>query len=182
MHHDRDQVGHLRSDHEPPMHNEALVLAALMDRSRQQVSACLQRLEAANLHHRHEVDGRQLNSAYWIAAHLAVSQNWLILRGTGGLFQKFSWAKHFSLGAIPLPPSECPPYEEVKATLEGVHRLAMEHVAGLGEAALDQAHQAMLQLPGTNDVRAVIAHHILHEASHAGQLSWLCKLGGLPTI
>ena len=46
-------------------------------------------------------------------AHLAVSENRLLLRATGGPFEKFSWAKHFSVGSQGLPKDQCPPYEEV---------------------------------------------------------------------
>jgi hypothetical protein len=161
---------------------QAQVLADLMDHAHAFTLEHVGRLREKDLHHRFVVENQELNSPYWIVAHLAVSQNWLILRGTGGPFQKFSWAKLFTLGATPPPPAECPPFEEILSTYQAIHDLSMAHVGALSDGSLGAPHQAMMKLGGGDDVRAVIKHHIRHESSHNGQLGWLCKLHGLPTI
>lgn len=162
--------------------NDARLLADLMDHAHAMTMQQAERLQQRDLHQRFVVNGIELNSAFWILAHLAVSENWLILRGTNGPFQKFSWAKQFTLGATPPAPAECPPFEEIMSTLERVHRLAVDHVAGLSDADLASPHHARMDLDSGADMRAVIHHHIRHVNMHNGQLAWLCKLHGLPTI
>lgn len=157
-------------------------LSDVMDHAHGYTLQHLERLKDSDLHHRFEVQGHRLNSAFWIVGHLAVSQNWLILRGTGGPFQKFSWAKQFTLGATAPEASECPPWEEVLATYQRIHALAMTHVSGLDEDLLSAPHQGMLKVGDQESVRGIIKHHIRHENAHNGQLDWLCKLHGLPTI
>lgn len=157
-------------------------LAQLMDHAHAYTLHHLERLKGQDLHRRFEVDGKPLNSAFWIVAHLAVSQNWLILRGTGGSFQKFSWAKQYTLGAAHPSAADAPAWEEVFDTYQRIHQLALEHVRTLSDEALAQPHQAMMNVDGGNTVQQVILHHVRHESSHNGQLSWLCKCYGLPTI
>jgi hypothetical protein len=160
----------------------ARLLADLMDHAHAMTLQQLEHLQQHDLHQRFTVNRMELNSAFWIVAHLAVSENWLILKGTNGPFQKFSWAKQFTLGATPPAPAECPPIEEIMNTLERVHRLALDHVAGLSDADLASPHQALMNLDSGSDMRAVITHHLRHVNMHNGQLAWLCKLHGLPTI
>jgi len=161
---------------------QAQLLADLMDHAHAFTLDHMERLRQKDLHHRFVVDGKELNSPFWILAHLAVSQNWLILRGTGGPFQKFGWAKQFTLGATPPAPAECPSFEEIFSTCQAVHELSMAHVGALSDEALRTPHMAMMKLGGGDDLKAVIKHHIRHESSHNGHLGWLCKLHGLPTI
>lgn len=162
--------------------NEARILADLMDHAHTMTLQQVERLQQHDLHQRFSVNGMELNSPFWILAHLAVSENWLILKGTNGPFQKFSWAKQFTLGATPPAPAECPPFEEIMSTLDRIHQLAVDHVAGLSNGDLTSPHLALMKLDGDNDMRAVIHHHIRHMNMHNGQLAWLCKLCGLPTI
>ncbi len=162
--------------------SEAQFLADMMRHSHELTRSHLRKLESVDLHKRFEVEGYQLNSAYWLFAHMTVSQNWLILRGTLGHFQKFSWAKLFTIGSVPPPIEVCPPFDEVVAKMEEVDRLSVEHVANLDETALGSPHHAMLQLPYGNTVRDIIKFHVRHESMHNGQLSWLCKLHGIKTI
>ncbi len=164
------------------MNNEANTLATLMDRSHRAVLHTIERLAGQDLHHRFSVDGRELNSAFWIIAHLTGSQNWLVLRGAGGPFRKYSWAKHFGMGSSGSTPVDNPTLEEVVATYETVHADSMVHVRSLTDEQLSAPHQALMTLPTGNEVRSVIGHHILHESGHCGQLNWLCGLYGLPTL
>jgi uncharacterized damage-inducible protein DinB len=161
---------------------EAQFLAGMMGHSHEFTQRHIQMLQETDLHKRFSAEGKELNSAYWLFAHMVVSQNWLILRGTGGPFQKFSWAKLFNIGTTPPPQEECPSFEVVIKKMEEIQRLSLDHVASLDEAALAAPHNAMMHLPGGNTVADIIKHHIRHESMHNGQLSWLCKLHGLKTI
>jgi hypothetical protein len=161
---------------------QAHLLADLMDHAHAFTLHHVERLKGQDLHHRFEVNGKPLNSAFWIVAHLAVSQNWLILRGTGGNFQKFPWAKQYTLGAAHPSATDAPPWDEVLATYQRIHQLSLDHVRALPDEVLTQAHHAMMDLGGVNTIRQVILHHVRHESSHNGQLGWLCKCYGLPTV
>jgi len=162
--------------------NQAALLAELMDHAHAFTLHHVERIKGKDLHQRFSVGNIELNSPFWILAHLAVSENWLVLRGTGGPFQKFSWAKQFTLGATPPSPAECPFIDEVMGTYAHVHSLALEHVRGLSDEALESPHLALMDLDSGSDMKAVIKHHIRHESSHNGHLGWLSKLHGLPTI
>lgn len=161
---------------------EAHFLADMMRHAHDITQSHIRKLESVDLHKRFNVEGKELNSAYWLFAHMTVSQNWLILRGTNGPFQKFSWAKLFNLGTKPPPIEDCPPFEEVKSKLEEIQRLSLEHVSALDENALGSPHNAMMQLPGSNTMREIIKFQVRHESMHNGQLSWLCKLHGIKTL
>lgn len=162
------------------MPTEAHVLTHLMDRTREGTLTYLAAMQGQDLHRVFTSEGKAFNSAYWLVAHLATSENGLLLASTQGPFEKFWWAKHFTVGSSGLPPAECPPYEEVWNTFNTVHRKAIAHVATLDDAALNAPNPT--KLPIGNTVRDVISHAIRHEGGHAGQLGWLCKLYGIKLI
>ncbi|MCB0774390.1 MAG: DinB family protein [Flavobacteriales bacterium] len=163
------------------MTNEAHVLRHMMERTREWTLFHLNALKGQDPHRRFEVAGKPFNTVFWTVAHLAVTENGLLLAATGGPFEKFSWAKHFTLGAGGLPPEECPPFTEVQDTFHRVHQKAMDHLATLDAAALEAPNQTKLTAIGSN-VRDLVTHAIRHEAGHAGQLAWLCKMYGIKLI
>ncbi len=163
------------------MPTETQVLAHTMDRTRQYTRFYFDKLKDQDLHRRFVCEGHELNSAYWLIAHIAVTQNGLLLMATGGPFEKFSWAKHFGRGGPGLPPQECPPFSEVLETFDRIHAKAIAHVATLSDAALEGPNLTGIALIGTT-VRDVIIHAIRHEGLHTGHLSWLCKLHGIHTM
>lgn len=163
------------------MPTEAQVLAHVMDRTRQLTVVYLNALEGQDPHRRFSCEGKPLNTVFWLVAHLATTENGLLLASTGGPFRKFSWAKHFTLAAPGLPPEQCPPFSEVLDTFHQVHRTAMDHLLTLDEAALNGPNRTGMPLLG-DTTRDVITHAIRHEGGHAGQLAWLCKLYGFKLI
>ncbi len=158
-----------------------MILAHVMDRARQYSRNYLSTLKDADPHREFICEGKKLNTQFFLVAHLAVSENGLLLRATDGPFEKFSWAKHFSVGSQGLPKEQCPPYEEVWATFKAVHEKTMAHLPTLSDEALAAPNITGLNLIGTT-VRDVITHAIRHESLHTGHISWLCKLHGIKTI
>jgi hypothetical protein len=163
------------------MHTESRILAHVMDRTRQYTLSYFDRLKDQDPHRRFVCEGKELNSAFWLIAHLATTENGLLLMATGGPFRKFSWAKHFSVGGAGLPPAECPPFAEVFATFNEVHGKAMAHLPSLSDEGLEAPNVTGIASFGTT-VRDVITHAIRHEGSHVGHLGWLCKLYGIRTM
>lgn len=156
-------------------------LALTMDRARHYSLSYFDRLKDTDLHHRFEYGGVRLNSAFWILAHLATSENGLLLGATGGPFRRFSWAKHFTVGSQSLPAEQSPSLEEVYTTLTEVHQKVMEHLPTLTDEDLKGPNTTGMSAFGPT-MHDVITHAIRHEGLHAGHLSWLCKLHGIRTI
>ncbi len=163
------------------MPTEAQVYAHTMDRARQYTLLYFDKLKDQDLHRKFVCEGKELNSAYWLIAHIAVTQNGLLLMACGGPFEKFSWAKHFGRGGVGLPHAECPPFAEVFDTFQRIHTKAIAHVATLSDVALEGPNLTGLPIIGTS-VRDVVIHAIRHEGLHTGHLSWLCKLYGIGTM
>lgn len=160
---------------------EAQALAHTMDRARQYTLQYFDVLKDQDPHRVFVCEGKPLNTVYWIMAHLATTENGLLLRCTGGPFIKFSWARHYTIGGAGMAAEERPPFEEVLAMFHSVHAEVMAHLPTLAPEALDGPNISGLPAIGTT-LRDVITHAIRHESSHAGHLGWLCKLHGLRTM
>ncbi|MCB0763443.1 MAG: DinB family protein [Flavobacteriales bacterium] len=163
------------------MRTELQTLTHLVERTREYTLLYLDRMEGQDPHRRFACEGKELNTMFWLVAHLATTQNGLLLRATGGPFERFSWAKHFTVGTSGLPPAECPPYAEVRGTFDAVHAAAVAHLPTIDPAALDGPNITGMTVFG-NTMRDVITHAIRHEGSHIGHLGWLCKLYGIRTM
>lgn len=163
------------------MPTEAQILARTMDRARQYTRLYLDKLLDQDPHRRFVCEGHELNTVYWLVAHIAVTQNGLLLMATGGPFEKFSWAKFYGRGGAGLPVDQCPPFAEVLETFDRIHAKAIAHVATLPDEALEGPNLTGIPMIGTT-VRDVVVHAIRHEGLHTGHLSWSCKLHGIRTM
>lgn len=164
-----------------PMTTEAQVLAHTMEKTREYTRMHLDKLVDQDPHRRFVCEGKELNTVYWLVAHITSTQNGLLLMATDGPFEKFSWAKHFGRSSTGLPVAECPPFAEVVDSFHRIHAKAIEHIASLSEAALTGPNRTGIAIIG-DTVRDVIIHAIRHEGLHTGHLSWLCKLYGIKTM
>ncbi len=164
------------------MNTEVKTLAHVLDSTRQLSLFYWNKLSDKDIFQTFDYSGAQLNNAYWIMAHLAVTENFLVLRSTGGEMIKFSWAKLFGLGATIPSKEECPPLNEMLETLHLVHKKSMEHLLGLTDDDLSKPTITGAKFGGEDSYRAIITHAIRHEGAHAGHLGWLCKLHGIKTI
>ncbi|MFM8950573.1 MAG: hypothetical protein ACKOKB_07305, partial [Bacteroidota bacterium] len=65
--------------------NECHSLASIIDDTRKLTLSLLHQIEESNcLYNDFRLDDKHLNSSFWIMAHLSVTQNYLLLRSTGG--------------------------------------------------------------------------------------------------
>lgn len=162
---------------------EAEILADTMDFTRKLSLYYIKKLKDSDLHKTFNCEGKTLNSAFWVIAHLAVTENYLLLHATGGELIRFSWAKLFGLGSTVPEIKDCPPLEEVLEKLNAVHEKAMAYIRTLTDEDLDKPNPTMIKFKDSPDtLRMIIQHAIRHEGTHAGHLSWLCKLHGIKTI
>ena len=162
---------------------EAMILAETMDFTRKLSLSYFDRLKDKDLHNSFECGGIKLNSAFWVMAHLAVTENFLLLHATGGEMIRFSWAKLFGLGSTVPDKKDCPPIEEVLEKLNAIHERSMEHIRKLRDSDLDKPNPTFIKFKDAPDtLRMIIQHAIRHEGTHAGHLGWLCKLHSIKTI
>ncbi|MFN5224829.1 MAG: DinB family protein [Bacteroidota bacterium] len=163
--------------------NECQTLSSIIDDTRKLTLSLLSQLEDSNgFYNDFKLDDKHLNSAFWIMAHLSVTQNFLLLRSTGGETVKIPYARQFGMGAVPPSREECPPLEEVRGIFNLVHEKSVKHIQNLEPSQLNQINTTGFVFLGEDSIRSVIVHAIRHENMHSGHLSWLCKLNGLKTI
>jgi uncharacterized damage-inducible protein DinB len=166
--------------------SELETLRNMVDVTRQLAHSALKKLEGkpqAELQTRFEVNGKKLNSVYWLVPHMAWAQSNLILRSTGGSNPELSWMKLFALGKPAEEGENCGiPYEELYAGFKKVHQLSMDHLAQLDPALLGSENKINWEILGAKTMRNTIMHHIRHENNHIGQLFWLVNLHGVKTI
>lgn len=166
------------------MSSETETLRHLVGVSRQLANSFLKKLgDDIDVHKRFEVDGRKLNSVYWLVAHMAWAQSNLLLRSTGGPNPELKWLKFFALGK-PAEEGETngPSWEEVLAGFQKVHDLSMAHLETLTADDLDSPNKIDWQILGGKTMRNTIVHHIRHENHHIGQLLWLINFHGVKTV
>jgi len=153
-----------------------------MDKSRELSLYYFDQLKDTDLHEQFEVKGVKLNSAIWIIAHLAVTENWLLLRSTGAEHVKIPWARIFGQGGAVPSKDETPSTETLIKTLNEVHDRSMSHLNSLTTNDLDDDNTTGFKLFGAKSKRDVINHAIRHEGLHGGHLGWLCKINGITTL
>lgn len=163
--------------------NECHSLASIIDDTRKLTKSLLDQIESSNcLYNDFMLDDKHLNSAFWIMAHLSVTQNYLLLRSTGGESVKIPYARQFGMGSVPPAREECPSLEDVRGVFNLVHEKSIEHIRNLDPFQLNQKNTTGFVFLGEDSIRSVVVHAIRHENMHSGHLSWLCKLNGLRTI
>ncbi len=128
-----------------------------------------------------EVEGQQINSPYWIAAHLIWAEA-TIAGEIGGPTLGAKWRK-FRIGSKEVDAqADWPSLEILKSEFMAVHKAVGTFLSTLPDQHLDLIYpdKAFHKIFKTN--REALYHLIRHEAYHAGQLGLLCKVCGIKTI
>ncbi len=165
-----------------PSKPESLVLAEMVDSTRQLTRFYISKLKGQDMFHVFEMDGKKFNSPYWIIAHLTWAQNNLILRATGGTNPEIKWLSKFKLGSTIPPKEELPDLLEVLAGFKKVHQMSLDHIRSLDESKLDEPNVLGINLFEDSSIRGMIHHQIRHEGTHIGHLGWLAKMYGIHTF
>ena len=160
---------------------QAQILADTFQEARNLSLSYFSKLKNFDIKKEFEVEGKKLNSAYWIIGHLPVTENYLLLRCTGAEIVKFAWAKPFGLGGKQSDLIELVSVDEIMQIMNEVHEKAMLYVRSLTDKQLLEKSGSTIVF-GDGSIRAILMHAIRHEATHAGHLGWLCKLHGVETI
>lgn len=162
--------------------SEVEILTDVVDNTRQLTRWYLSKLKGVDVYKTFTCEGVELNPVIWLVGHLAFTENWLLVKSTGGEGLRIPGYKLFTLGSELAKKEDYPPYEEVWAAFKAVHEHALAHLATLTDSDLDKPNTTGFQFAGENSIRSVIKHAARHEGSHAGHLGWLCKLHGVKTV
>jgi hypothetical protein len=129
-----------------------------------------------------EVEGTKLNSVAWIVAHLAWAEEFLVLRAITGEGAGLKWTDDFRIGA-PRPHRDVyPSFNDILNGFQEVHLKAMDVLTRMEDETLEQTNKINLKFQKGDTIKVCLLHHLRHEASHAGHLSWLCKMHGIETV
>lgn len=129
-----------------------------------------------------EVNGKKLNTIYWLMGHLVWAEHFLLVRAMGKPSMEIPWFDRFEFGAAPTHSEDHPSLETILQEMKHVHAHAMEIVRSLTDEELDEENAVGISFGGGNSKRVIIRHAIRHEPCHAGQLGWLCQIHHIATF
>ncbi len=162
---------------------ESQILAEVLESTRFITRFYLSQLKGTNQFNEFEVEGRKLNSWYWILGHLTWSENLLGLKLLNGPAFEVDWLPGFKIGNPLAERKEgLPDLKELFALHKDVHLATIEHINSLPDEELNEDNESGVSFDGDASKRQIIHHVIRHESIHTGQLGWLCKLFGIETI
>lgn len=142
----------------------------------------MSKLEGLDLKKEYELNGAKLNSAYWLIAHLVWTEHFLIIEGIGGDSMAIEWLNDYAIGTAPEDIDSGPPFEEILATLDEVHKRAIEILSKTTDEQLESENNIGATFGGKNTKETVFMHAIRHEPMHIGQLSWILKANGIRLV
>ncbi len=160
------------------MQNEPQIIADIFHQTRGLTRWYLKKIPEEKMVLRPEFNGVQLNSAYWIQAHLCWAEAYLCIKSTGAEVPEIPWLNQFTLGSKPEQIKQEPSVQEVRDAFEQVHQLAMDHIRALDPESLGESSG----LPMFPTRRIALYHAIRHEGTHTGHIGWICKLLGIPAV
>lgn len=157
----------------------SIALAETLDIARELTIRQFEKLKSMNLDLTQQLDinGKKLNSPLWIYAHLAWTENFLILKQCGNKAMDIKWLDE--LFAIQKPgeyQSHWPSLEEIEEASKTVHAASLDLIKSLSDDELVEENVGGLKIMGQSSKRFIIQHAIRHEGMHCGHLSWLVKL------
>ncbi len=163
--------------------SEANILADAFESVRTLTKWYISKMKEVDMYKEFEVEGKKLNSAYWLVAHLIWAENFLLLECLGSNGADIPWLGQFSIKSkMPESRAGLPEIKEMLDAWKTVHAKAMEHVRSLPDELLDTENPLGIGFGDDKTHRMMIQHAIRHEALHTGHLSWICKLYGIKTV
>jgi hypothetical protein len=127
------------------------------------------------------IEGKELNSLYWLVGHLAWAEDLLILKGTHGIASANPWLQRFQFGEAQHI-DEALSFQELKLGAQEIHLAAMAHLQTLTDADLDKPNAQNFGFGQEPTNQLILMHFIRHLGTHIGHLSWLCKLHGVKSV
>jgi hypothetical protein len=164
------------------MRDKTEVLVEAIEEVRNLTLFYLSRLNGTDYFREFEMEGQRFNSTAWTIAHLTWAEDFLILRAITGEGSGLKWTDQFRIGAPRPELNLYPSFEEIFNGFSEVHLKSMDVLMGMIDEDLEKTNKINLKFQKGDNVKVCLMHHLRHEASHGGHLSWLCKLNGIKTI
>ncbi len=161
---------------------ESKVLADTFQKTRDLTKWYLSLLKETDAELQLDIQGKKLNSVYWLTAHLVWAENFLIIKATGGKGVEIPWLEHYKLGSDGSLHEGRGDLKSVLNDMKTVHEAAIAHLLTIDDETLHQPNPVGFTFGTDNTNRMMVMHAIRHEATHVGQLGWLCKLHGIKAI
>ena len=130
---------------------------------------------------KHELDGKQLNSAYWLVAHTIWAQHALQVLALDGPPLDIPWLNHYMIGSDGTLHEGRPPFTELLNVMDTVNTHAQAFIRTLTDEQLDEPNNRNI-IPWDATKRRMLYHSIRHHGQHIGHISWICKLNGVETV
>lgn len=162
---------------------EAQVLADTLDKTRDLTRFYLSNLKEVNPEEPIVVNGENINSLYWICAHLLWAENNLAIRMCGGESVAPEWAENFAIKSSGVLPADKPDFKTLLQEMKRVHEAALQYIRTLTTEQLNEENTAQFHFgDGNTSKRLMIQHCIRHEGTHLGQLSLIARILGKKLI
>lgn len=160
---------------------EATIIADIYKDTRGLAKFFISKIDPETAEYHHTLDGRKLNSPYWIVAHMIWAQYALQCQSMDGPDLDLPWLTHYCIGSDGTLHEGRPSFTELLKVMDDVNTHCNNHVRSLTEAQLDEpANLKAIHWETTK--RRILYHSIRHEGQHIGHLSWICKLNGIATV
>ncbi|MGB3017254.1 MAG: DinB family protein [Ignavibacteria bacterium] len=162
--------------------SEALVLLSVYENVRGLTKFFISKLGDTDINHVFEVNGIKLNTIQWLIAHLAWTENELIVKAVGNDDINLPWLEEYGFGSVPAEIKTRPDLETLLKVLDSTHQRAVKILSGLTAEDLDSDNHLNFSFAGSKCKRNLIIHAIRHEPMHIGQLTWAMKLSDIKTF
>lgn len=165
-----------------PNNSHVLVIADMLESTRQLNKYFIKKLDTDKLTQVYNVDGVELNSAYWVLAHTMWAEHYLTIKALGGPATppELAWLEHYGINSDGSILGDPLSMKDLWAAMEEVHQQSQAFVRSLTDEELSMEPNINSNIWNTK--RDVLFHAVRHEAQHMGHISWLCKLHGSKTI
>ena len=158
------------------------VLSDTYAAARQLTRYYLSKLKEADPHTRHSFNGVELNSTYWLVAHLIWAEDYLLLRALGHPGTGIKWLDQFKVGSNPKEVTLNSPFKELLDLQKEAHQTTLAHLASMTEEQFSEENTLGINFGNETGKRYLAMHGIRHEATHTGHLGIIAKIEGGRTI
>lgn len=128
-----------------------------------------------------EINGKKLNSLYWLVAHIANTEDELLMKALGQKGHQYKWLSEYTFGSAQNIEGQVS-YKELVAIAKQIHIDCINFLKTLSDEDLENDNVLNISFGNSKSFKTIIMHHIRHEGVHAGHLSLLCKLNGIKTV
>jgi len=155
----------------------AATIAEMLDQSRKFNRFYISQLDPDRVHERYTLEGKLLNSAYWIVGHLVWAEVSLVLIQEGKQDLDLPWLKEFQIGKRDGNFETAPSWPELLGLMRTWHDKCLEFIRT--QTPEDLATPTYVAPARWDTVRKKAFYHcIRHESFHTGQLSWIAGVHG----